>query len=178
MTLHEFNTLYSIAADKEAVKKQIKNAPKPLKLAGVDIPPNLYKLTLGELVFLTTFSTDAEMIDNACEVFKITGILEQPAEDAIGFLNWLQKELEKIVKMFTKTNSKPTSEEVQAGIQSLNFGWFGTIDYFAQRMHITHEDAEKTSWVKVYKCLDMDKKVYLFRKRLSQIRNKQHSKKR
>ena len=55
----------------------------------------------------------------------------------------------------------------------MNFGLFGLLDYYAQRMGITdHEEVERVPWIRVYKCLDMDAERTRFERRLRNILNK------
>jgi hypothetical protein len=96
--------------------------------------------------------------------------LKSQANAVIGFVSWVSKELERINKLFESTNIPPTAEEKQAGVESLKFGMFGVLDYYALRMGITdHEEVEKVKWIRIYKCLDMDAKKARYEKRLRTI---------
>ena len=69
----------------------------------------------------------------------------------------------------------PTAEEIRAGINKMNFGVFGMIDWYARRMGITdHEEVMSVPWVRVYKCLDMDSQTNEYHKRLTKIRNDEY----
>ena len=92
------------------------------------------------------------------------------AEQVLGFSMWAAKEVERINNLFASTSVSPTSEELRAGINQMQFGMFGLIDYFATRMGITdHEQVESVPWVRIYKCLDIDAKRYVFQRRLRKI---------
>ena len=85
------------------------------------------------------------------------------AEEFFGFGYWILAELERISKLFERIKSIPTDEELQAGIESLNFGFFGTLDWYCKRMGITdHSDAEKVPWIRLYKCMEIDSKTGVF----------------
>ena len=78
--------------------------------------------------------------------------------------------MQRINKLFASTSVPPTAEEQQAGADSLNFGPFGLLDYYALRMGITdHEAVEYVPWVRVYKCLDMDAMKMRYERRLRKI---------
>ena len=66
--------------------------------------------------------------------------------------------------------SKPTAKEKQAGVEKLQFGLFGILDWYAKRMGITdHDDVLTVPWLRIYKCMDMDNKVEQYQRRLNDI---------
>ena len=88
----------------------------------------------------------------------------------IGTVNMIQSEMERIGKLFASLHSERTSEEVNAGIDRLDFGTFGIVDWYAKRMGIVdHEDVFKTPWVRVYQCLKIDHENMEFEKRYRKI---------
>lgn len=100
-------------------------------------------------------------------------VLRADATEILGFVYWVAKEVKRINKLFASTNVPPTPEERQAGVDRLNFGFFGLVDYYAQRMGISnHEEVECVPWIRVYKCLDMDAKRVMFERRLRNVLNK------
>ena len=79
-------------------------------------------------------------------------------------------EAERINKIFQRAEIKPTAEEQLAGIERLRFGLFGMIDSYARRMGISnHDDVMNVSWMKVYKCTEIDNSIVLFNRRLNDV---------
>lgn len=151
---------------------------KPEYVSGYKAPDTLNDLTLGELLRLQAISEPMEAIVTPCNVlFGMTEdeVMEAEASEVMGFSAWTGKEVQRINKLFASTSVPPTSEERQAGIESLDFGPFGMIDYYAQRMGISdHEEVERVPWVRVYKCMDMDAKRQIFQRRLREVLQKKN----
>lgn len=173
MTLQEFLVLDGIVRNTTEVQEQIKNLPKPYSVGGVKTPDSLNDITIGELMELQSAENERELILKCCTILLSLderNALKSQADEVLGFSVWVSKELERIAKLFQGTTIPPTPEEKQAGVDSLNFGMFGILDYYALRMGITdHEEVEKVKWIRVYKCLDMDAKKARYEKRLRTI---------
>lgn len=136
-------------------------------------PPDLNNLTWGELTYITAAENTDEILFNAAEILikkSKQEILESPAYAVLSFLNFVKSELERIAKLFAEIEYKPSIDEKKAGIDKLNFGLFGTIDWWAKRMGITdHEEAEKTKWIRIYKCMKNDNATAEYQRRFSNI---------
>lgn len=173
MTLREFLVLDGIVRNTTEVQEQIKNLPKPYSVGGVKTPDSLNDITIGELMELQSAENERELILKCCTILLSLderNALKSQANEVLGFSVWVSKELERIAKLFQSTTIPPTPEEKQAGVDSLNFGMFGILDYYALRMGIPdHEEVEKVKWIRVYKCLDMDAKKARYEKRLRTI---------
>ena len=97
------------------------------------------------------------------------------ATEVVSFVGWVYGRIEKINALFDKAKRKPTDKEIRAGINKLQFGIFGMIDWYALRMGITdHEDVMRVPWMRVYQCLSMDNQKQEFEKRLSEVYNDEH----
>lgn len=181
MTLKEFITLSPHAVNRHELMMKLERLVKPTYLSGKRVPDSLNDITIGQLIMLQYISTDADfMLKPASIIMGIQDdmLLKEQAEKVIGFSYWVAKELERINKLFKNTSIPPTQEEKQAGVEKLNFGSFGIIDWFAQRMGITdHSEVENVPWVRIYKCLDMDAKRFVYERRLREIYNKRMQKK-
>lgn len=175
MTINEFYIKYSIAENTAEVNEQLKRLNKPKTLAGEVVPESLNHISIGELIMLQTSirknKSDYEIFKAFAKVLlkvDITG--EERAEDFLGFGLWVLQELERIGKLFDKVKVKPTEEEVQAGYNKLQFGFFGTLDWWCQRMRISdHSEAEKVPWTRMLKCMDMDARKMQYERQLRQI---------
>lgn len=181
MTLKEFTVLSQHAVNRHELMMKLERLVKPTYLSGKRVPDSLNDITIGQLIMLQYISTDADfMLKPASIILGIQDdmLLKEQAEKVIGFSYWVAKELERINKLFKNTSIPPTQEEKQAGVEKLNFGSFGIIDWFAQRMGITdHSEVENVPWVRIYKCLDMDAKRFVYERRLREIYNKRMQKK-
>ena len=99
------------------------------------------------------------------------------AVEVVRFVGWVLGKVKTINELFDKAKSQPSDEEIRAGINQLNFGIFGLIDWYALRMGITdHEEVTKVPWGRVYKCLDMDKRTNDYRKKLQKVYEDEHRK--
>lgn len=172
MTTKEFYTLAAVAGNKGELLEEMKNLPKPYAVNGIVIPENLNGIKLSELIMLSESKDDKALIENIAEHLlhvKSDTLYDTKAESVIGLMAWVTRELERISGMFAKIRLKPTAEELEAGAGKLDFGWFGTIDYFAKRMGITHDAAEETKWIIVFKCMEIDNKNAAYERRLHKV---------
>lgn len=169
MTVKEFIYIAKLSND---LGERIKKLKKPDRVKGRKTPETLNDISMGDYLMLQSIRTDDDFLFIPCEVLfgmvrKET--LKADAYEVVSFSAWCINEVNRISKMFSKTSVPATEEEKQAGVEKLNFGAFGLIDYFALRMGIDHEAAEKTPWVRVYKCLEIDSKQQIYRRRLNNI---------
>lgn len=173
MTVKEFLILSDVSSSHEDITSQMENLPRPVKVGDMPTPDTLNDLTFGQLIKLQSIATTMDVILSPCR--ELLGLVDEEimicdAEQVLGFSMWTAKEVERINNLFASTSVSPTSEELRAGINQMQFGMFGLIDYFATRMGITdHEQVESVPWVRIYKCLDIDAKRYVFQRRLRKI---------
>ena len=175
-TLSEFLYLTSVLGNAADITEKTLEKAKSVKLQtikGKTVPKSLNHLNWGQLSHMLNCKTTNELIFVSFEVvldIKTKELLLCPAFDVFAFLCFIQKELERIGKLFEKIKYNPSSEEIQAGINNLNFGLFGTLDWWAKRMRITdHAEAEKTPWVRIYECMKNDNQTAKFQQRLTNI---------
>lgn len=146
---------------------------RPMFVGGVATPENLNNLTMGQLIDLSTLS------DNDNSLYKVvenilgmerTAIDGARAVDVVRFVGWVSGEVVRINKLFEKSDIKPTKQEKKAGIDTLRFGLFGMLDWYAVRMGIQdHDQVLRTPWMRIYKCMDMDNKKRAYEIRLQHI---------
>lgn len=97
---------------------------------------------------------------------------QQPATDIFGFCNFAAKEVERINKLFGDINIERTDEERKAGIDRLQFGTFGILDWYAKRMGITDQnEVNSVKWVRIYTCMKNDSDEVAFNRRLQKVYN-------
>lgn len=181
MTVKEFMTLGKLVPDID-MSERLNRLKKPYSVCKVKTPETLNDLNMGELMQLQSITTDSDFIFTPGMVILHLSerkLLKADSEIVLGFSYWVAKEVKRINKLFASTSVPPTPEEKQAGADSLNFGLFGLLDYYAQRMGITnHEEVEKVPWVRVYKCLDMDANRMRYERRLRNIMAKKNESRR
>ena len=175
MTLKEFTLAYSIASNREEVDEQINRLPRPATLQGKEVPTDLNEQAYGTIIALqqgiNDKATDIERIATCAKILLDVEITEESeASEVLGFGKWIAEELIRISNLFASIQTAPTPEEIQAGVRELNFGFFGTLDWYARRMGITdHAEVERTPWIRIFKCMEMDNKQAQYERRLRQI---------
>lgn len=157
--------------------------PKPRKAFGKDTPEDLNSITIGQLFDLQTAVQSENMRTIVTESARILlgvapiKVLRSRADHAIGFALWVMRELERIAKMWKAISPTPSAEAVQAGIDKLDFGQFGTIDWYASRQgYKDQEEVMSVPWVRIWQCMKMDNERGAFQERLREIVAKQSKK--
>ncbi len=152
-------------------QKELDELPRPDVLCGVTTPTTLNDLTMGQLAELLTAGTE--------DIFKVIksiigvdaeSVLKEPYERVIGFLNFVTREAQRIGDLFKSIKTAYTTEQIAAGVDDLNFGIFGTIDWYARRMGIhDHDEVMKVCWVRIWQCAKNDADTAAYDKRLNEI---------
>ena len=152
----------------------LKGAAYGGKLGKREVSASLQGITLGELMQAQSyFGNPATIVQGVC---FLSGLTERqlgkcPAQHVISYVNAIARELERIGKLFDACHVPPTPEERKAGVEQLQFGWFGIVDWYCKRMGIiSHEYVtDCVKWVEIYKCLDLDAKTTLYERKLQKI---------
>lgn len=158
--------------------------PPPKVFCKVKIPETLQLETFGMLTKLQQAADNNDYFKTCCAlVSELTGlkperVASRPAIEVLGIVNMVKDEMERIGKLFQSLNSEKTSEEMSAGIDKLNFGTFGIVDWYAKRMGIIdHNEVFATPWARIYQCMKIDHENNEFEKRYRKV-IEQRSKKR
>lgn len=172
-TFGEYMILASVGKIEEDVVELMQQLLKPDYLCGVRVPESLDDMTFGQLIRLQSIGTETEIFLEPCRVLLDASDGQVSKEDAIsvlGFGMWVSREMQRINELLVSTQLKPTPEEYQAGIDKLNFGSFGLVDYFSIRMGIAdHEDVMSMPWVRIYQCMKIDSEKAKFERRLRKV---------
>lgn len=158
-------------------KLELRKLKKPYKVGEHRTPDNLNEMTIGQMLQLSEMRTGEDMFYMVTKV--LLGMDEKEtanslAVEVVSFVGWVIGQVERINRLFDKAKGHPTDKEVRAGIERLRFGMFGLVDWYAKRMGIqNHDDVIGVSWMRVYKCLDIDNKTQEFQRRLAEISMKQ-----
>lgn len=156
----------------------LKKAKRPAFVLGKEVPANLNTISYG---MLDDFSrVDQGDTDPAVSVFSILlGLTPKQVYslnvfDVFGVINFVREELERINGLFSSIKVTHTQEEIAAGVEELNFGTFGVIDWYAKRMGITNQDdVYSIAWIRIYTCMKNDNDKAEYEQRL----NKQYTEK-
>lgn len=178
-TYYEFMTLFPFCSDerKEELLAILQSEPCPMFIKGKKVPEDLNGVTYGLLDDLhIDASSGLDPISNCLQTlmgFTSEEIMKLPVEEVYGFRNFITKELERINKLFEDIKVNYSSEEISAGVNELNFGSFGVLDWYAKRMGIKNQnDVRDVAWVRIYTCMLNDTQMNNYERRL----NKQYSK--
>ena len=141
----EFLTLFPCCREshQQNLLNQLWKAEKPQYLLGQKVPENFNTITYGQLDDLSRAKDCDDPVARCLEVimgFSMAQINSLNVWDVFGFASFCLKELERINKLFLSIKQNHTSEEIAAGIEDLNFGTFGVVDWYAKRMGITNQD--------------------------------------
>ena len=124
----------------EQTVKSLVLIPPPKKFNKRDVPDTLQLVTFGVLTQLQQAAQDNDYFKTCCKLVSVlTGVDEKivasrKAYDVLGIVNMIQSEMERIGKLFQSLQTDKTSDEQAAGIEKLNFGTFGIVDWYAKRM--------------------------------------------
>ena len=150
--------------------------PPPKKFCKKDVPDTLQMVTFGMLTQLQQAADSNDYLKTCCKLVSVlTGVDEKVvasrrAYDVLGIVNMIQAEMERIGKLFQSLQGDHSSDEVAAGIGRLEFGAFGIVDWYAQRMGIIdHEEVFATPWARIYQCMKIDHEQGEFEKRYRKI---------
>lgn len=150
----------------------LKKAQRPNFVCGKEVPANLNTITYGQLDDFSRISQTND--DPAVKVFSIllglevAQVYELNVFDVFGMLNFVRSELERINALFASIKVTHSSEEIAAGVEELNFGTFGVIDWYAKRMGITNQDeVYNVAWIRIYTCMKNDNEKSEYEQRLN-----------
>ena len=150
--------------------------PPPRKFDRRDVPDTLQMVTFGTLTQLQQAADSNDFLKTCCRLVSVlTGVDERVvasrrAYDVLGIVNMIKDEMERIGKLFQSLQGDHSSDEVAAGIERLEFGAFGIVDWYAQRMGIIdHEEVFATPWARIYQCMKIDHEQGEFEKRYRKI---------
>lgn len=184
LTYSAFLLLLSCCAEEHAavLVKRLEEQDKPAMLCGVAVPESLNGISYGTLDDLQGAALAEDPFAECAKI--LLGIdpallLEADVNDVFGFVSWVVRELERINKLFAGIKPSYSQEEREAGIESLNFGSFGVLDWYAKRQHIANQnEVRDVAWVRIYQCMKNDNEQNEFERRLSKVYERKSKRKR
>ena len=163
---------YCVKEVQDDLLDRLKQQPRPDKLCGVEVPQNLNAISYGTLDDLQTASNADDIAGEVCKILlniEPDKLKNEDVNKVFGFTNFVTKQLNNINRLFARIKPSYSNEEKEAGIESLNFGSFGVLDWYAQRMHIANQnDVRDIAWVRIYQCMKNDNEKNEFERRLSE----------
>lgn len=173
LTFGEYLVLAGVGTVDKDVPGLVSELPKPFECCGVRVPDSLDDLNFGQLTQLQGMKQEVDLFFEPCRAILGVvdeAILSERAIVIIAFAAWVSKEVTRINNLFATTRVPPTAEELNAGIDTLDFGPFGLVDYFAMRMGMTdHEQVMSIPWVRIYQCLKIDADKAKYERRLRKV---------
>ena len=162
----------SIESNNEVLNK----AEKPQRIFGKEVPDSLKLITFGQYSDLCDEfgkPQDLSIIENVAKIlFNATDqeIYNAPVGDMWGLCNWAAKEIGYINNIFSEIRMDYTEQEKKAGIEKLQFGTFGILDWYARRMGIHDQNlVNNEKWVRIYQCMKNDMEDAKFQRRLQKV---------
>lgn len=160
---------------------KLNEAEKPDYLCRKRVPKDFTGITFGQYSDLCdalqmgdSFKTLAAIIKAVWPTLSKKDIDDAPAYDVWGFCRFAVGEVDKINKMFGSIKIEKTSQEIAAGVDNLQFGTFGILDWYARRMGITdQQDVFDVKWVRIYQCMSNDAEEISFQRRYINIINEE-----
>lgn len=171
---YDFLILFG-ACDKkhqDEILAELSHAPKPNFIFDKEVPKTLNMLSYGQLDDLSDAGNGKDANAVVLEVImglKRHEVYSMSVTDVFGFANFVRDEVKRINALFDSIKLPSTQDEVSAGIEDLNFGSFGVLDWYARRMGITNQnDVRNVAWVRIYRCMKNDNEKTAFERRLNQ----------
>ena len=161
------------------ILERLKKQPRPSALCGRVVPKDLTQLTYGTLDDLRSATSEDDPAGACAKVLlgiEPSDLLLEDVNDVFGFANFITAELTRINKVFKSIKVSYSKEEIAAGVEKLDFGSFGVLDWYARRMGITNQnEVREVAWVRIYQCLRNDAIKNEYERRLAkQYKPKKH----
>lgn len=171
----DFLILYPLCAEKNSQElvAHLNSCERPGYLGDKEVPANLNGISYGVLDDLSRIGKGKDPLASAIEIvldMKSDEIYRLPVTKVFGFSNFVVKEVERINGLFSAIKLDHTSEEISAGIEQLNFGSFGVLDWYARRMRITNQnEVRSVPWVRIYTCMKNDTEQAAYERRYNKV---------
>lgn len=153
--------------------ERLNNQQCPRELCGVSVPENLNAVSYGTL---DTLQRAASSEDVAVSIITLllnvnaNDVYKEDVNKVFGFIKFVERELERINKLFSSIKTSFSPEEINAGVKQLKFGTFGVLDWYAKRMGIADQnEVMDVGWVRIYQCMKNDNDKSEYERRLAEI---------
>lgn len=178
VTFQGFRVLFPVCNEEyqKEVLEILHKQPRPSTLCGQAVPETLNGISYGTLDDLHGVD-DEDKAPYAIAKILLGVTKEQVDQEDVnrvfGFLNFVQKEVERINKLFQSIKTRHSPEELQAGVESLDFGSFGVLDWYAKRQGISNQnEVRSVAWIRIFQCMKMDNEKAEYERRLHEVYNR------
>lgn len=171
-TYGEFMVLLQCCAKEHVTEliDRLANAEKPATICGHEVPDNLNMISYGMLDDFSRINPNedpATQILNILFDMDVVEVCEANVFDVFGILNFVRDEVSRINKLFKSIKVNFSSEEIAAGVEDLDFGTFGVVDWYSRRMGITNQDeVYDVGWIRIFTCMKNDNEKNAYESRL------------
>ena len=161
-TYGEFLLLISLCSEqeKERLNAELEGAQRPSFINGKQVPSDLNHISYGTLDDISSAREDTDPFVHIMEILlRLTPqqVYNLNVWDVVGFGKFVTEQIGKINDLFASLKVDYSAEEKAAGVESLNFGSFGVLDWYARRMGITNQnDVRDVAWIRIYNCMRND----------------------
>ena len=178
-TFYDFVSLLPLCDPENAAKNIdiLNKAEKPTYIFDREVPDNLNLITFGQ------YSDICDALGEEDHVKAIRGMIKSlfedvtdedidvaPAYDVWGLCNFICSETKHINELFSSVHLEYTEQEKKAGIDKLQFGTFGILDWYAKRMGIVDQNAVNSEkWVRIFQCMKNDSEETAYQRRLQKV---------
>ncbi len=175
LSFSDYLTIFASATEevKQEQYEAIKSLSRPEFICGVETPQNLNLVTYGQLDDLHDSPEGLGAIVNCVKIVlgvEEGDVMRERADRVLGFASFCNREVDSINKRFASIRPAFDAEEKMAGIESLKFGSFGVLDWYARRMGITDQnEVRSVPWVRIWQCMKNDNEQGKYEKRLREV---------
>lgn len=144
----------------DELMERLKRQPRPSMLCGKEVAKDLNGLSYGVLDDLRSATQEKDPVGACARILlgiNPVELLLEDVNDVFGFANFVTSELTRINKVFKSIKVSYSKEEIAAGVEKLDFGSFGVLDWYARRMGITNQnEVREVAWVRIFQCMKND----------------------
>lgn len=166
----------------------LKRLPCPKYLFDIDVKKTIKQMPISKILELQAIKKP-NVIEIVATFFEVGrhGLMSLPIFDTMAIYKAINDHLLLIARMNGDIKINYKSEEVLAGVMSLDFGIFGVVDSYVRRMNITAstDDIERgmnqheivmqmIPAALIYQCLANDAQLNLYQRKLNEIYSKKH----
>lgn len=158
------------------IVKRLNEAKKPEWLFGKEVLGDFNLITFGQYSDLCDALEGKNHIEVIRDVVRVMydvtddEIDAESAYDVWGFVNFAIDEVQRINRLFGSIKMDYTEQEKKAGIERLQFGTFGILDWYSKRMGIVDQNlVNNEKWVRIFQCMKNDNEEAAYNRRLQKV---------
>lgn len=160
----------------EETLKRLNEAEKPDWLFERETLGDFNLITFGQYSDLCDALGNENHLEMMRDIIKVMyevtdeAIDAESAYDVWGYVNFAISEVQRINKLFGSIKMEYTEQEKKAGIERMQFGTFGILDWYSKRMGIVDQNlVNNEKWVRLYQCMKNDNEEALYNRRLQKV---------